>query len=212
MGKILLLMIYLLSNSSLFAQEASKESFAFIPDTETIKSSWQDFFNTPVYLALSTSTRRELTDKLFSDLIASDTTYLAWDIGLQSEAKKIFYTRAGVPLEKSEKGAEAVLSAERIMSQDPSRNKDAITAKERRLGDSLVQSHDKKLPSPAAETDKTLPKTEIPKSEVKKFAMPVGRSWFSSPLEDLQNDPDFIGYMVIMKSRNSGDILVAPVR
>ncbi|HNW45006.1 MAG TPA: hypothetical protein PKI19_10910 [Elusimicrobiales bacterium] len=182
-----------------YATETRKESFTFVPDTDTIKRSWQDFFKDSVYLNLSTTTRMEVVNKLFSDLIESDTTYMTWPVGLQEEAKKIFYTRAGfAPLDTKE---EHTLSADRIVSYDNTESEKGRIEKEQRLGAAIVRSNNSKRPSPESETDKSVPKTEIPRSDIKKFTMPVGRSWFQTPLEELQNDPNFMGYVIIMKSR-----------
>ncbi len=169
------------------------DGYAFVPDTTTIKGSWQDFFKDSIYLNLSTTTRREVCEKLFTDLFAGDTTYLSWNYALRQEAKKIFFDKAGFKLES------ATLSADMIAGYDNEHSAE----KTQKLGEAIVRSNEAKLPSPATNIDKSIPKTEIPRTEVKKFAMPIGRSWFSNPLEDLQNDPAFIGYIAIIDSRRA---------
>lgn len=174
----------------------AEDKYAFAPDTTTIKSSWQDFFKDQIYLNLSTTTKREVTEKLFTDLFSGDTTYLSWNYGLQQEAKRIFFNKAGFQIEVDA----SKLSAETIARYD---NESAVD-KTQKLGAAIVRANEARLPSPAVDMDKTIPKTEIPRTNVKKFAMPVGRSWFSNPLDDLQNDPAFIGYIAIMNKRQTG--------
>lgn len=67
------------------------------PDTATLKSSWKEFFSDPVYLNLSSETRKGIADRLFTELIENDTAYAELAEPLRGEARAFFYARAGVP-------------------------------------------------------------------------------------------------------------------
>lgn len=179
------------------------EAFDFTPDTGTLKTGWKDFFNDPVYTRLSTETQKGLTDRLFTELIAGDTGYMAWPAELQAEARKIFYTKAGFPPAGAAKDEAAKLPAEKLLiDNNPQESPGALALKEKRLAEALARDGEAKLPSPPADADKKVKPTEIPRTDVEKFPMPVGRSWFKNdPLEELESDPDFIGYIVLMNSR-----------